>query len=497
MKKRHKIILCIIVLLLIVNLFIGLSYAYYIFSVSQSSSNIVRTNCFEITYSDGDAISLGEAIPLTDSEASELEPYTFTIKNICNNVVDYDINLEILEGSTMDLDAVALELDDNSKQILGELNNNEVIVNSSASSSKNVFSGVLRKGTSKTHNLKLWIDDSATLEQSMSKKIMTKVVVDAKLNLNYSEGTLKTGETVNKALKRLSGDSSPNSSTSNTSIKKIELASVMPNNLDNYTDISIASSKYPIYAWFDTDTIYIYTENDVILLNPDSKYLFSYLDGLENVDLTMFDTSIVENMNYMFYHCGLTSADFSKFDTSSVTTMAFMFNYSRFTSLDLSNFNTSNVVSMSRMFYSSTSLTEINMSSFDTSNVKSMAWMFDHVTSLESIDVSNFDTSNVTDMTRMFNSLSSVRVLDISNFNTSNVTGMSQMFASDTALRTIYVGSGWDTSLCSSSTTAFFYNSRLVGGAGTTYSSSKTTLEYARVDDPDNGKPGYFTLKTN
>ena len=37
----------------------------------------------------------------------------------------------------------------------------------------------------------------------------------------------------------------------------------------------------------------------------------------------------------------------------------------------------------------------------------------------------------------------------------------------------------------------------LVGGAGTTYNSSITDKTYARIDDPDNGKPGYFTLKTN
>ena len=38
---------------------------------------------------------------------------------------------------------------------------------------------------------------------------------------------------------------------------------------------------------------------------------------------------------------------------------------------------------------------------------------------------------------------------------------------------------------------------KLVGGAGTKYTSSQVDKEYARVDDPTNGKPGYFTLKTN
>jgi hypothetical protein len=43
----------------------------------------------------------------------------------------------------------------------------------------------------------------------------------------------------------------------------------------------------------------------------------------------------------------------------------------------------------------------------------------------------------------------------------------------------------------------FNRDTELVGGAGTTYDSNHIDVEYARVDDPDNGKPGYFTLKTS
>ena len=33
----------------------------------------------------------------------------------------------------------------------------------------------------------------------------------------------------------------------------------------------------------------------------------------------------------------------------------------------------------------------------------------------------------------------------------------------------------------------------LVGGAGTVYNSSNNGITHARIDDPNNGKPGYFT----
>ena len=41
----------------------------------------------------------------------------------------------------------------------------------------------------------------------------------------------------------------------------------------------------------------------------------------------------------------------------------------------------------------------------------------------------------------------------------------------------------------------FTGNGKLVGEKGTKYSSDRMDKEYARIDDPDNGKPGYFTYK--
>ncbi len=53
--------------------------------------------------------------------------------------------------------------------------------------------------------------------------------------------------------------------------------------------------------------------------------------------------------------------------------------------------------------------------------------------------------------------------------------------------------SGYTNTLNGSS--VFDGTSNIVGGAGTTYSSSHINVEYARIDDPSNNKPGYFTYK--
>ena len=67
------------------------------------------------------------------------------------------------------------------------------------------------------------------------------------------------------------------------------------------------------------------------------------------------------------------------------------------------------------------------------------------------------------------------------------------MFSDVPNLETIYVGPNvyFDTT---SPKSIFSNNTKIKGGAGTTYSSSHVDTTYARIDDPEHGKPGYFTL---
>ena len=89
---------------------ISVSY-FYIFNVSQEGVNIVRTDCFEITFSDNNPISLQKTISLTESEWQDLIPYEFTIKNICNQAAEYNINIETLSSSTLLEDYIRYKLD--------------------------------------------------------------------------------------------------------------------------------------------------------------------------------------------------------------------------------------------------------------------------------------------------------------------------------------------------------------------------------------------------
>ena len=589
MKKKYKVFLLTLGVFLLISLSISISYAYYLFSVSQEGVNALNSDCFKITYSDSNAINLLDTIPLSEEEASNLTPYTFTINNICNHAIDYNVNIETLDDTTIDLNAIRYRLDNKSSNLLGSIEDNDssTYVNNNVSSSKTIANGSMRANSSKTFKLKIWIDEDSTKEQAADKIFKSKVVVYSSLNPNYSESILTNGKDFNIAIKTLAGDENPTYNTDNTSIISLQRSLVEPSEENNAIDVSDSTSDSPIYAWFDNGIIYLYTKNSKIYLNSDSSYTFNRLKSITSLDLSNFDSSKVNNMFSIFeYNSKLESLDLSNFDTSNVTNMAYMFtglmkiNYldvsnldtskvefmqlmfqgmNSLASLDLSNFDTSNVIYMFDMFSGMESLTSLDVSHFDTSKVKRMDYMFCNLKKLNSLDVSNFDTSNVTnmkamflnvknvteldvshfdtskvtDMSSMFNSmdnllkldvshfdtskvtnmnrmfvrLKKVKFLDLSNFDTSNVTLMGRMFAYSYDLTTIYVGNNWNISNLTNndseyekewgSKEMFYGDTNLIGGSGTTFDSNYVDETYARVDDPDNGKPGYLTLKTN
>ena len=319
------------------------------------------------------------------------------------------------------------------------------------------------------------------------------------------------GSNVNKTIKELVNPQS------------IEKSNIAPTDLSVCKNVSITST--PIYIWLDeedTSKVLWYTKDPTPELNENCSNMFRELNiayeditkicGTKNVtnmsgmfkrcyklttvDVSNFDTSNVTNMSAMFEGCRiLPTLDVSNFDTSKVTNMLGMFEEcSRLTTLDVSKFDTSNVTNMSNMFKSCSSLTTLNISNFDTSNVKNMNSMFCNCSNLKTLDVSNWNTSKVTNMGEMFAFCSEkLTELDLSNFDTSNVTNMSGMFTCCRILTTIYSSDNFVTEQVKNSTRMFDGCSKLQGGNGTRYSSSKVDKEYARIDKEET--PGYFTSK--
>ena len=234
----------------------------------------------------------------------------------------------------------------------------------------------------------------------------------------------------------------------------------------------------------------------------DMAGMFYSVSTLNTLNLSNFDTSKVTDMNHMFYNMSnLTTINLSSFDTSKVTNMGYIFaGVSSLTTLNLISFDTSQVTNMGYMFSAMFSLTTLNLSNFDTSQVTNMGSMFAYMRNLTTLNLSNFDTSKVTDMSRMFSGISNLTTIDLSNFNTSNVTDISYMFSLDDGdvdkLERIYVNNDFNTTKLTNFYRMFENRKKLRGGNGSFLANPSTAdKSWLRIDDPTNGRPGYFTRK--
>lgn len=207
---------------------------------------------------------------------------------------------------------------------------------------------------------------------------------------------------------------------------------------------------------------------------------------------------------YWFSDTVCTDFDFRNLLPTNFTDASNMFNACKSTNIDTSTLNTSNVTNMMRMFRECKKVRTLNISTLNTRNVTSMEGMFSNWNSsggMTVLDLSSFDTTSLQNCSDMFSASYYLTEIDLSSFNTSNVTNMWGMFKNCQNLATIYASTSFVTDAVSQrNSTDMFANStnihRLVGGAGTAWSSSNPTDKtYARIDNPPDA-PGYFTLKT-
>ena len=273
-------------------------------------------------------------------------------------------------------------------------------------------------------------------------------------------------------------------------------------NLSNF-DTSKVTDMYAMFSGMsDLTTLDLSNFDTSKVTNMNS--MFSNMSKLTTINLSSFDTSKVTDMGSMFYRIpNLVILDLSNFDTSKVTDMRFMFSYmSKLTTLNISSFNTSQVTNTHYMFAGLSSLTALNLSNFDTSQVTTMSGMFSNMYSLTTLDLSNFNTSKVKDMSYMFISMLNLTTLNLSNFDTSQVTNMRYMFCLRDydelmdKLEKIYVNNDFDTTKLTNFSEMFRNRKKLRGGNGS-FLANPTTADksWLRIDDPTNGRPGYFTRK--
>ena len=179
-KKHNKFILIFLGILLILSVLIGISYAYYMVTASQTNKNHLASSCISISLTnEKNDITLNNAYPITNSEGKKLTPYQFTITNTCNIFISYNVNLEMLEGTDLSTDYIKTMVNSEAPYILSSLDSASTTIDKSTES-RTLAQGSLGSNDSVDYALRLWMDENTPLNNdTQDKSLISKIVVVA------------------------------------------------------------------------------------------------------------------------------------------------------------------------------------------------------------------------------------------------------------------------------------------------------------------------------
>ena len=500
MNNKKQLIVSIGLVLILVLMIVGISYAAFKFIGLGQKPNTITTGAITMEYTEStNKISMTGALPTTDATGkvrlTEGEYFDFTIKsNIQGNAnINWEIAAEDVTTGTKKMDGKYIKLYLTS---LDENNNETEVMKPTVyttEKAENTYTGrptnmmSLAKGTTSTsfstkYRLRMYVDESYNPQGdggglsfsvivNVYGKTGKKMPVGSKIKAYVTQADLN-----NEDFTRPQTDFHTYDYESKITSITTKKDNIVPETATESWDISEAGD----------DSVMAYVEDDGsgnstykvtiggkggIVANESMIYYFAGFYKMTSIDLSALDTSEVTNMSAMFDNCrNLTRLDVSKFDTSNVTDMGSMFSFCNgLRSLDVSSFDTSQVTNMDSMFSECFYLRSLDLSKFDTSKVTNMSGMFSGCSSLTSLDLSKFDTSNAIDMSHMFYGCGSLTSLDLSKFDTSNVIDMSSMFNSCTSLAGLDLRN--------------FYTSNVIDMSAMFYScSSLTSLDLRNFD---------------
>ena len=423
MDKKKQLLLSIGLVLILVLMIVGISYAAFKFVGEGKKLNTITTGAITMEYEEStNTISMTGALPTTDATGKVRltagEYFDFTIKSSIqgNANINWEIAAEDITASSakkMNGKNIKFYLTkltgDNEEEVMAPKVYNAT---TSANTKTGRPSGVMSLAT-------------GTMSASETTNYRLRMYVDEDYNPQGDGGGLSFSVKINSYGKV---KEAPTGSKMKAYVTQADLnkENFTPPQTDFHTDdykskiISIITKKDNIVpataveSWDISEagdgSVMAYVEETVADEDGNSTYkltiggkggiianesMIGYFDGFEkmtSIDLSVLDTSQVTNMMVMFYGCrNLTSLDVSKFDTSQVTSMNGMFfNCRSLTSLDVSNFDTSQVANMFAMFYDCNKLTNLDVSNFDTSKVTDMGGMFCHCPVRDTIDQTKF-----------------------------------------------------------------------------------------------------------
>ena len=178
-KKNYKLVL-VLSICMTLGIILLTSYALWKVKDGQTGSNRLLGSCLKIDFEeeldDRDepiiGITMDKAWPMSDEEGSQSPGYTFTVKNTCDDAVNYEIVLETIKIASPDNKMpdqyVKVRLDDTGIKRVSELdledNDTQATYANDIDKTYKVFTGTVTKDSPTTHTIRQWYSSDAPSE---------------------------------------------------------------------------------------------------------------------------------------------------------------------------------------------------------------------------------------------------------------------------------------------------------------------------------------------
>ena len=433
MKK--KITLTILLILLIITIGLGSTYAYWQ-RTSVSNNNIVSSSCLDIEFGDEGSMysnnnfSLEKAYPITDEEGLNQEPYSFYLINKCKTTAKVSISVDTLNNSTLDEQYIKYNLRrsifessylwngtynpntsaygykgyeaGNMISILGE-NEKMLPSNNEYKASHIIFEEILEplQSEGRYYLLSFWLDKDSPIEETINKTWQSKISINA-IPINQKSYTeLITGSKFQTLLSDNNIDRSL--------IKSINTTNTKPSSNITTYKVSTEDSLHEVYMYIDNNNMYFYSEDPRIFLNEDSNNMFMNFNGVEYFEPQALDFYKVRKLNYGFgFMSNLEEVDFKNINLINLEEMEYLFiNCQKLKTINgIDSIGLPKVKKINYAF-TQTSISYLNLSTIVTTNLQdNKVTIAAGNTSLNKIDLSNWDFTKVsiTDLKSLINS---------------------------------------------------------------------------------------------
>ena len=279
--------------------------------------------------------------------------------------------------------------------------------------------------------------------------------INANITINEKEAVFLPGKKVNVKMKNLAGDDTSTVPQSHyykdTNITAITHSSTEPNESEKQEKniVSAEDSPYPIYMWYEEDTIYWWSEAHHPKLNQDGSLMFTSIENLNSiVGVKNFDVSNTTTISLLFSYCTnlINLEGLEDWDTRNVTTLEGLFQHSSINSLEaLRKWDVSKVTTLFQAFLDTKLINLKGLEEWDTSSLESLASTFLECGSLTSVKaLEKWNISKVRRLTQTFSHTSLENLEGLEDWDVSHVESFVNTFILIPTLANASAINDWD-----------------------------------------------------